>query len=1104
MKKVISIITSMMILVSSLSIDVPAFASSGRSIDAVIEDLSELYQDEAESGKELEDSASCRIIVKANQKPDTYGNAEYIKGTDKIYIYQYSDITSANEALEYYKSLSYVQWAETDGVMEGQSLSYGNDMMGSDEAKEYIVNSNIPTEEVNVAVIDSGINFRLNRFANSGRVIDSGVNLSNTGTEGTAQQDHGNYHGSNITSIILDNTTDNVNIIGYKVIDRDGTGSESAVAMGIVKAVEDGADVINLSLGGEGASQLIIETVNEAVNSGVIVVASAGNDGDDVSKYCPAFMEEVFTVGAIDYNGNRAFFSNFGDGIDFVAPGYNVEVQGNRGLSSTESDYVSGTSFSAPYIAAASAMALSVNPDYTPEEVKQKLIDSCVTQNEINYTSPYLKEVEISDNNFSNIVFGDEAESENLFYGYGMPQMQKIVGQENKCNSPIFSVSSGIYHDELELELTAESDSSIYYTTDGTYPSKSGGTLYTEPIIISSTTSIRAIAYSDDKVKSIPSAEEYKMEYYADESEFTIDSRGYITGYKGNTPEIVVPDTINGVVVRGVARNAFFDDLDPSNPDIIEQYGDLSDHLHGIVLPDTVTEIEDNSFFSFILTYFTAHGLTKVGDFALDAPLVYLDAPNIESIGTEGLSTCLSTINLPKLKTAGDSAFRENKYLSSVYLPKLETVDPLVFYQCYRLQTVNLPSVTEIYDGAFAQCHWLSDINVPNVKILVGEGGVVGLNTYLFYSCINLKEINMPLLERTTADNCFNDCISLSKVNFPKLTNITDNMFYFCYNLTDVDIPNATVIDYQAFNYTFALSELFLPSVVEIDDEAFLNSGLESLNAPVLRKLGNKVFAGYSEMYHIYFVNENLNSIYAPNLSDLSDYAFAYTGGITEVNLPSLTTIGENAFYESSVNYLYALNLQAAKSLPVAENSLVVVSEPFTECSYDATNTNLTIQGVKDTYGEEYANKYNLEFIDMDAKGSSIRVKDSGLRFGFSFYDTQDKEVEEYGFVYSYDETKGDCLKVENEGSNEVIKMIAKNRLSHEDKTTTFNLVFTDIPKLEYDHFVIARAYVKIDGKYYYSDILKRSFNEVKNAVLADDEIDDATKESIRNLLKEA
>ena len=86
--------------------------------------------------------------------------------------------------LEYYDSLNYVKWAETDGIMEGQSLSYGNPMVGGDEAKTYVSSHNIELNDVNVALVDSGVLFSNEMF--DGRVTDSGVNLSDTGDTDTA------------------------------------------------------------------------------------------------------------------------------------------------------------------------------------------------------------------------------------------------------------------------------------------------------------------------------------------------------------------------------------------------------------------------------------------------------------------------------------------------------------------------------------------------------------------------------------------------------------------------------------------------------------------------------------------------------------------------------------------------------------------------------------------------------------------------------------------------------------------------------------------------------------------------------------------------------
>lgn len=1107
MKKAISLLLALTMIVTSLSIAFPVFADTGAEVDTVVDELSELYQDEAEEDKNIEDSAASRVIVKANIEPETYGSAEKINGTDDVYIYQYETASEAANALEYYNSLSFVEWAETDGIVESQSssfsadetFSYGADMLGSKYAKQYLETIDAP--EINIALIDVGINFRLKSFKDTNRVIDSGINLSDTGEEGTAQADVGSsssvYHGSHITSILLDNTASNVNIIGYKAMNRDGYGTVSAISASVQKAVEDGADIINLSLNGIGEPpSLIKEAIQDAYKNGVICVVAAGNYNDDVSYYYPANMDEVFTVGAVDNRGNPCFLSNYGEELDFVAPGYQIEVYGNSSLDKPQ--YVNGTSFAAPFIAAASAVALSVHPDYSVEEIKQVLIDSCVIKNDLAYSSPYLRDVEIKDSSLSGFTFGnlgEKAESEDLYYGYGMPQMQKIVGMDEVCSAPEFSVSSGTYHEKFELSLSSDASAEIYYTTDGSYPTAERSELYTEPLTVSSTVSIRAVAYSDGKIKSVPSSAVYKMEYYADESDFTIDDRGYITGYTGEKNEIIVPEAINGTTVKGVAEYAFYDDFDPAEMEESQQAWDRSEHLLGIVLPNTVTEIEDYAFFSFILSYVSAPGLKVIGEAGLSTPLVYLNAPNIERIEDLGLNySNLTELDLPKLTYAGYASFSENKYLAKAKMPSLNSVPDSAFNNCSRLEEVELDSAVELESSAFENCWLLRDVYVPDVEIM-GDMG--------FAYCDNLRKISLPNLLRMDGKCNFEGCSTLTKIDLPILQNIPEQTFMYCYMLSDINMPKVEQIGYQAFYDTYSLGNIQFDSLKVLGDEVFVNSTASELYAPNLETMGNKVFASYSTWNDTYAQNTNLKTIYAPILKTLSDETLAYTSGLTELDLPSLKTIGENAFYESSVNYLYAPELQTAESLPVAENAVVVVSDKLINCTYVPTVTSLTIQGVKGSYGEKYANSNGLEFIDVNAMGGSIRVTDAGLRFGYSFYDTQKKEVEEYGFVYAAGEQDRNDLTVEQIDGESVLQLVAYNRLTHEDETTTFNLVFTDIPQASYDMEVTARAYVKIDGKYFYSDVTTRSFNQVANAVLADDEIDQNTKNTLAKLYEE-
>lgn len=1077
MKKSISLLLALTMVITSLSIAFPVFADTGAQVDTVVDELSELYRDEAEENKSLEDSAASRVIVKATMEPETYGNAERINGTDDVYIYQYETASEAADALEYYDSLSFVEWAETDGIMEGQSLSYGNLMVGGDEAKHYVLNHNVPLSEVNVALLDTGVLFSSSMFDD--RVTDSGINLSNSGSEDSARDNNG--HGTHIASIIVDNTTENVNITAYKVLNQNKQGTNLAVASGINMAVEDGADIISLSINSTNESELITEAVRNAYANGVIIVNSAGNESDDVEGTYPANMDEVFTVGSIDSLGNRAFFSNFGAEIDFVAPGYKVEMTGFHERTDEEKPTDSGTSYSVPYVVAAAAMVLSVDSELDIEQVKKRLIDSCMSMEQLQYHDGF-HAVDEYDSATAFYIAKNDPSTDEECYGYGMPQILRAM-ELTEANEPVtFSVQSGSYHEAFELTLSAENGTQIYYTTDESYPSPDNGMLYETPIPVDSTMSVRAIAVSENKAKSITTACEYRMSYYMDESDFTIDDRGYITGYTGEKDEIVIPDTINGITVKGVA-----------------EYG-ISGSVRTIVFPDSVEELESYSLDAVSnLEFLIGHGIRIIGEAAVFGEILVLDTPAVEYIGPVGILFEGRELYLPELKEAGECAFSGSKSLREVYLPKLERVSWAMFQDCYVLRTVRLDSVETIENDAFANCYRLKHIYAPNLKHLTND---MDVRFGTFYRCYNLTEVNFPNAEEIS-EYCFYECKNLVQAIFDNAIAIDEHAFMNCTELTNTYFPNVETISYGAFYLCNNIKEFIFPNLKTADTLAFNCRNLQIFIAPVMEELGQYMFTNYSDFSDVWLDTPNLNTLIVPNVDTIDDYALAYLSGLKNVDLPNLKSIGENAFYESGVNYLYAPELETAESLPLTENAVVVVSDKLTNCTYVPTDTSLTIQGDKGSYGEEYADANSLEFIDVNDMGGSIRVTDAGLRFGYSFYDTQKKEVEEYGFVYAAGEQDRNDLTVEQIDDESVLQFTAYNRLTHEDETTTFNLVFTDIPQASYDTEVTARAYVKIDGKYFYSDVTTRSFNQVANAVLADDEIDQNTKNTLTKLYEE-
>ncbi len=158
---------------------------------------------------------------------------------------------------------------------------------------------------------------------------------------------------------------------------RAGTASgyleEDDVAEAIVYAIDNGAKIINMSFGDVAFSYLLRDVIRYGVERGVIFVASAGNDGNDVFQY-PAAYDETIAVGATDFQNNLAPFSSYGIKIDLVAPGVDLlslKIGNNYGP-------VSGTSFSAPLVSGALALLWSLFPGATPDELKGMLTTGAV------------------------------------------------------------------------------------------------------------------------------------------------------------------------------------------------------------------------------------------------------------------------------------------------------------------------------------------------------------------------------------------------------------------------------------------------------------------------------------------------------------------------------------------------------------------------------------------------------------------------------------------------------------------------------------------------------------------------------------------------------
>ncbi len=208
-------------------------------------------------------------------------------------------------------------------------------------------------------------------------VLDSGVDVTHSALKGAEVVEISMVegqppvpgHGTAIASIIagksegLKGMAPAASILSIRVLDEEGQGDSFTVAEGIVEAVDRGADIINLSLGGESSSGLLEQAVRYAQSKGVTIVAAVGNEGREGVAF-PARYEGVIGVTSVDAKGTASSFSNYGEGVDLGAPGVGVySAWAEDGVVS-----FSGTSTASAFVSGALAAEFSRNPDLPREQ----------------------------------------------------------------------------------------------------------------------------------------------------------------------------------------------------------------------------------------------------------------------------------------------------------------------------------------------------------------------------------------------------------------------------------------------------------------------------------------------------------------------------------------------------------------------------------------------------------------------------------------------------------------------------------------------------------------------------------------------------------------
>ncbi|KAF3925401.1 Cerevisin [Orbilia brochopaga] len=244
---------------------------------------------------------------------------------------------------------------------------------------------------------DLTFKYRFDQASGSGvdvYMLDTGINVAQVDFNGRAQmvfsvdgtQNDAQGHGSHTAGTVGARTfgvAKNVNLLGVKVLQDDGSGSIAGIVQGIDFVISShkkrqqsqdfAGSVISMSLGGDGLPQSMFNILSKATQAGVHVSVAAGNENQDACNTSPAGFSQqipIISVGATDVNDARASFSNFGKCVDIHAPGVDIVSTFNKGTTSTAT--LQGTSMACPAVSGMIADLLLSNPSLKTDPAGMK------------------------------------------------------------------------------------------------------------------------------------------------------------------------------------------------------------------------------------------------------------------------------------------------------------------------------------------------------------------------------------------------------------------------------------------------------------------------------------------------------------------------------------------------------------------------------------------------------------------------------------------------------------------------------------------------------------------------------------------------------------
>lgn len=392
-------------------------------------------------------------------------------------------------------------------------------------------------------------------------------------------------------------------------------------------------------------------------------------------------------------------------------------------------------------------------------------------------------------------------------------------------------------------------------------------------------------------------------------------------------------------------------------------------------------------------------------------------------------------------------------------------------------------------------------------KFVIDENGVV--TAYKGYKLtVTVPETINGIIPTKIGDGAFENNVVVRNITLPdSVTVIGKNAFKKSYVET---VTANGVVELQ--DSCFAKSSLKSADFpkAEIEHNAFNGSNIASVNMPKLKSADG----GFSDC-------KKLKTVKASSLESIANGAFGGCTALQKVYASKLKKFDSSDFSDSKTIEMLFLPSADTINLDVTHNMTLYCGDNWKNGGISNPNKyTLNIIGGDEVVSQHTQNLDSDAYVHrstddiIDALGAQIRTRDNGLRFGFQM-NTQKLNLfdlllsatnAEFGFVYTYDSLDGKTQEEQNQllraGKNGVHSKTGSNYNSS-GFYFNYNAVFTGIPSNHLNDEISIRGYFCVDGMYFYSPVITRSYAEVASSVLADNSVEQGVKNNVKLSLGE-